>query len=84
MKAILKQDRDVFVRAMTEKLLIYALGRGLEPYDRPAVNDITARLPEQGYRFSQMVLGIVNSLPFQMRSARLPGEAVSAMGDRSK
>ena len=42
LKAILKQDREVFVRALTEKLLIYALGRGLERYDRPALDAITA------------------------------------------
>jgi hypothetical protein len=82
LKDLLKQDREVFVRAMTGKLLIYALGRGLQPYDRPALNAITAALPAQGYRFSQMVLGIVNSLPFQMRSARPAGGTLSAKGDR--
>lgn len=69
LKVLLKQDRAVIARAMTEKLLIYALGRGLERYDRPTVASITAQLPAHDYRFSALVLSIVNSLPFQMRSA---------------
>ena len=64
-----RQDRDVFARALTEKLLVYAIGRGLERYDRPTVAEIVAKLPAQDYRFSTLVSGIVNSLPFQMRSA---------------
>ena len=69
LKVLLRQDRDVFARALTEKLLIYALGRGVERYDRPTVTEIVAKLPSQDYRFSTLVSGIVNSLPFQMRSA---------------
>ncbi len=65
LKALLKQDRDIFARALTEKLLIYALGRGLERYDRPTVAAIAAQLPAHDYRFSTLVSGIVNSLPFQ-------------------
>ena len=74
LKVLLKQDRDIFARALTEKLLIYALGRGLERYDRPTVAGITAQLPSEEYRFSTLVLGIVNSLPFQMRSVGDTGE----------
>jgi hypothetical protein len=48
-------------------MLTYALGRGLEPYDRPAVKAITADLAQNDYRFSTLVLGIVKSLPFQER-----------------
>ena len=84
LKAILKADRDVVVRGLTERLLIYALGRGLERYDKPAVAEIAAKLPSQDYKFSQLVLGIVNSLPFQMRSAREAGPVTASMGDRSK
>jgi hypothetical protein len=69
LKELLRQDRDVFARALTEKLLIYAVGRGLERYDRPTVAEIVAKLPAQDYRFSTLVSGIVNSLPFQNRSA---------------
>jgi hypothetical protein len=67
LKAILMTDRDEFARCLTEKMLTYALGRGLEPYDRPAVAEICRRLSDSDYRFSSLVLGIVNSLPFQMR-----------------
>ena len=69
MKKILQADRAAFVRGFSEKLLTYALGRGLERYDRPAVNAIVAGVEENDYRFSQLVLEIVNSLPFQKRRA---------------
>jgi hypothetical protein len=86
LKALLKagQDRDAFVRSLTDKLLMYAIGRGLERYDRPAVATIAAKLPSQDYKFSQLVLGIVNSLPFQMRRAREASQVAGNMGERSK
>ena len=56
-------------RTLTEKLLTYALGRGLEHYDAPAVRAIARTRPED-YRFSALILGIVNSTPFQMRRTR--------------
>jgi hypothetical protein len=84
LKVLLKQDKDIFARALIEKLLIYALGRGLERYDRPTVGGITAQLPSGGYRFSTLVLGIVNSLPFQMRSVGETGELTLASGEKSK
>ena len=68
LKQILLDDREAFVRCLAEKLLIYALGRGLERYDRPALAKIATRLQEREHRFSELVLGIVESLPFQMRS----------------
>ena len=52
---------------LTEKLLTYALGRGLESYDAPAVRAIVREASQQDYRFSALVLGVVNSTPFQMR-----------------
>jgi hypothetical protein len=48
-------------------LLIYSLGRGVESYDQPAINKITQRVQQHGYRFSELVQGIVDSVPFQMR-----------------
>jgi hypothetical protein len=53
---------------MTEKMLIYALGRGLSSYDMPAVRAIVRGAAGRDYRFSSLVLGIVNSVPFQMRT----------------
>jgi hypothetical protein len=60
-------DREAFTRCLTEKLLTYALGRGLERYDQPVVRTIAARVAANDYRFSRLVLEIVNSPPFQMR-----------------
>jgi hypothetical protein len=56
---------------LTSKLLIYALGRGLERYDAATVKSIAARLPASDYKFSALVLEIVNSLPFQSRRGAL-------------
>ncbi len=67
LRAILKTDRNAFSECLTEKLLTYALGRGLERYDRPTVKKISGSLTTHEYRFSSLVLEIVNSLPFQMR-----------------
>jgi Protein of unknown function (DUF1592)/Protein of unknown function (DUF1588)/Protein of unknown function (DUF1585) len=58
---------DVFVSTLTEKLLTYALGRGVRYYDMPAVRAITRAAAENDYRFSSLVSGIVNSTAFQMR-----------------
>jgi hypothetical protein len=67
---VLAAQPSAFAGAITEKMLTYALGRGLETYDRPAVKSITAGLAQNDYRFSSLVLGIVNSLPFQQRGDR--------------
>ena len=53
LKQIQLDERDAFVRGLTEKLMIYALGRGLERFDRPLVEKISARLAESDYRFSE-------------------------------
>jgi mono/diheme cytochrome c family protein len=58
---------DVFVRTLTEKLMTYALGRGLQYYDMPVVRDIVRKAERQEYRFSGIIMGIVESPPFQMR-----------------
>ena len=58
---------DLFVTTLTEKLLTYALGRGVEHYDAPAVRAITRAAAPDGYRFSSLILGVIKSPPFQMR-----------------
>jgi hypothetical protein len=73
LKNILRADSPKFAHGLTEKMLTYALGRGLEPYDRAAVDKITQQVVQSDYRFSAVVLGIVNSVPFQMRE-REPGQ----------
>lgn len=69
LRKILVADRSAFVEGLTEKLLTYALGRGLERYDKPVIKTISKGLAANDYRFSRLVLGIVNSLPFQNRRA---------------
>ena len=58
---------DLFVTTLTEKLLTYALGRGLQSYDMPVVRAIVAGAAPGQYRFSSLVMGIVRAAPFQMR-----------------
>jgi hypothetical protein len=58
---------DDFVHTFTEKLLTYALGRGLEYYDQPAVRSITRDAAREYYTMTSLVVAIVNSVPFQMR-----------------
>ena len=67
LKRALMARSDRFVATMTEKLLTYALGRGLEYYDAPAVRTITRDAARSEYRLSALVLGVAKSLPFQMR-----------------
>jgi mono/diheme cytochrome c family protein len=67
LRDILSADREAFARAITSKLLTYGLGRGLERYDARTVKLIASRLPKYNYKFSGLVLEIVNSLPFQSR-----------------
>jgi hypothetical protein len=66
---------EVFVRTMTEKLLTYALGRGLDYHDMPAVRAIVRQAATNDYRFSSIVSGIVTSPPFQMRTKTAQDEA---------
>ena len=67
LRGVLTKQPETFARCLTSKLLTYALGRGLERYDTRAVKRIAGRLPARNYRFSALVLEIVNSLPFQSR-----------------
>ena len=61
-----------FVTTLTEKLLIYATGRGMEYYDAPAVRTITRAAEPNDYRLTALILGVVKSTPFRMRSAGVP------------
>ena len=67
LKAVLKDRKQEFARCLTEKLLTYALGRGLEYYDRPTVEHIVSRLETEGYRSSVMITAIVKSDPFRLK-----------------
>jgi hypothetical protein len=67
LRDVLLGRRDQFVEAFTERLLTYAVGRGLEEYDRPVIRRITREAARDGQRWSSIILGIVKSAPFQMR-----------------
>ena len=68
LRALLLEQPEQFPRTVTEKLLAYALGRRLEYYDRPAVRKIVRDAAANDYRWSSIILGIVNSPTFLMRS----------------
>jgi hypothetical protein len=67
LRAALLARPEIFVGTMTEKMLTYALGRGLTPDDMPVVRSVVRQSAAQDHRFSSLVQGIVNSVPFQMR-----------------
>lgn len=70
MRAALLKTPERFVATVAEKLLTYALGRNLESFDMPAVRVIVRDAAENDYRFSSVVLGIVQSTPFKMRMSQ--------------
>ena len=67
---------ELFVRTLSRKLLTFALGRGMEYYDAPAIREIVRNAKANDYRFSSIILGITQSVPFQMRT-RLQEEYAS-------
>jgi len=69
LKTILKEQKEAFAEGLTEKMLIYALGRGIEREDRAEVRRIAARMAADNYKFSSLILGIVNSELFQRNAA---------------
>ncbi len=82
MKAILRESLSEFTRCLTEKLLIYALGRGLEPYDRPTVQALVREAGGQNYGFQSVVTGIVHSTPFQQRSGKIGAEPLKETSEK--
>ena len=65
----LSERPELFAATVAEKLLIFALGRGVESYDQPAIREIVRRAEKNQYRFSSLILGLVNSAPFQLRKS---------------
>ncbi|HUR60207.1 MAG TPA: DUF1592 domain-containing protein [Opitutaceae bacterium] len=68
LKGVLEGKKSLFLRSITHKMLTYALGRGVEYYDRPAIEQITTALGKNEHRFSTLILEIVKSDPFQKRT----------------
>jgi hypothetical protein len=64
--SVLKTSKDAFAASLTEKMMTYALGRGMKRYDRPVIKEIVRRLAATDYRCSSLIMGIVNSRQFQM------------------
>src|SRR4030095_5407274 len=77
-RTALVRQPEIFVSTVTEKLLTYALGRGLQFYDIPTVRSIVADAQKHEYRFSSIVLGIVGSAPFQKRTTPVVEEPNAA------
>jgi hypothetical protein len=67
LRQVILSHPDQFVRTMTEMLMTYGIGRGLEYYDMPTVRSIVKEAARTNYRFSSLVLGVVKSAPFQMK-----------------
>ena len=78
LREALLRDPEVFASTVTEKLLIYALGRGLEPADMPVVRSIVRNAAQDDYALSSIILGIVDSFPFQNRRNLEPSEETLA------
>jgi hypothetical protein len=72
---------ETFVGTMTQKLMTYALGRGLEPYDMPAVRGVVRDAKANDYCFSAIVIGIVKSVPFQMKMKVAPAPPAASPAD---
>jgi hypothetical protein len=77
LRQMLTAKPEIFTGVFTEKLLTYALGRGTQYYDMPAVRGILKDASRNGYRFSSIVLGIVKSTPFQMKTKSAEAEQVA-------
>jgi uncharacterized protein DUF1592/uncharacterized protein DUF1588/uncharacterized protein DUF1587/uncharacterized protein DUF1585/uncharacterized protein DUF1595 len=78
LRAALLAKPEIFAGTVAEKLLIYALGRGLTAADMPAVRAIVRNAAEDDYRLSSIVLGVIDSLPFQMRTKPASADTLAA------
>jgi Protein of unknown function (DUF1585)/Protein of unknown function (DUF1588) len=69
LRQALMAEPDIFVSTVVEKLMVYALGRGLVASDMPVVREIVREAEDNDYRFGALVMGIIESAPFRMRSS---------------
>jgi hypothetical protein len=72
LKTIIQGEKELFARNLSEKMLTYGLGRGLEYYDRPTVQKIVTAMAADDYRFSRLVIEIAQSEPFRNRRGKDP------------
>jgi hypothetical protein len=68
---------EAIVTVLTERMMTYALGRRVEPSDMPVVRSIVKKAALNNYRFTSIIMGIIESAPFQMRTKLEPGENVN-------
>ena len=80
LRKILRDDPRSFTECVAEKMLIYALGRGLEPSDRTAIRAIAEHAAKNEHRFSAVVMGVVRSVPFQMQKSAPQAKATASDG----
>ncbi|HEX5048895.1 MAG TPA: DUF1592 domain-containing protein [Gammaproteobacteria bacterium] len=81
LRAALLKYKEQIVRNMTEKLMVYATGRGMEYYDQPVIRSIVRNAAESDYRFSTIVMGVVTSAPFRMRASESLAEGTVTSAD---
>jgi mono/diheme cytochrome c family protein len=74
LREVILSRPEAFVTILTERMLTYALGRGVEPSDMSVVRSIVRQAAQNNYRFTSIIMGIVESAPFQMRTALEPAE----------
>jgi hypothetical protein len=70
LRSVMEKRQVEFVDTVAEKLLTYAIGRGVEYYDQPAIRTIVRDAAPNDYRWSSIIMGIVKSVPFQMKQGR--------------
>ena len=74
LKILAVRKRELFVQCLTEKMLTFAIGRGLEFYDKRAVDGIIKQMERDGFKFETLVIGVAKSLPFDMKRGEEGGE----------
>jgi hypothetical protein len=72
LKGVLREKLPAFARSLAEKMLTYAIGRGVEPYDRVVIRDLVRDVAANEYRMQTLVQSIVKSVPFQQRRGERP------------
>ncbi len=82
-KNLLLKDPERFVGALTEKLMMYAVSRNVQYFDRPSIRQIVHEAAPGNYKFEALVLGVAKSAPFQMRMAKPEKQAVAAVAEKN-
>jgi hypothetical protein len=86
LRQVLLRQPEQFASTVADRMLTYALGRGLEPYDAPAIRKIVRDAARDDYRWSSLIIATVDSVPFRMRRAETPDqpEDATTVGDRRR